>query len=184
MIDSLPALKANVFDNENNKLVSFSKNSLTRHTTEEQHKKSCRVCKHSQIDEINEKIINLDLDEAFFEQYSLDFSILWKHIKACNLLPSIQETQKIQQLRTIIKVNTKGSKTSDALALLDQLSKQAGVYQETAQPVDIQILQQLVGAMIPTTPIPKPIDTNNIDTPALDILSISQVDTDTTGNAK
>ena len=168
MIDSLSTLKANVFDNESNRLASFSKNSLTRHTTKEQHAKSCRVCKHSQIDEINEKIINLDLDEAFFEQYSLDFGILWKHIKACNLLPSIQETQKIQQLRTIIKVNTKGSKTSDALELLNQLSKQAGTYQEAAKPVDIQILQQLVGAMVPIAQ--SQISPDTIDIPQIDIV--------------
>ena len=174
-METIVDLKANIFDNKNNKLVSFSQNSLTRHTTQEQHAKSCRVCRHPQVEEINDKILHLDIDDTFFEQYSLDFSILWKHIKACNLLPSIQETQKIQQLRTIIKINTKGSRTSDALALLDQINKQAGTYQEAAQPVDIQILQQLVGAMIPTS---------TITTPKPNTLSISQVDNNTDDNAK
>jgi len=139
-------LQPNIIDSKNNNLPGFSQTSLTRHTSKQQHQNSCRICKHDKRAEIDEKIVHLDIGASFFPTYGIDLRCVLSHIKACDLMPDIQEIQRIQQLKCIIKANAEDAKLSDNLSLLDQINKQAGVYQSPAQAPDITLIQQLMSA--------------------------------------
>ncbi len=184
--------QANITDNKNNNLLSFR---LTSHTTQEQHQKSCQICRHSKKEEIEGILCNPMSSGHTYASFSKEYGIgdrytvarcIKKHIEIMGLQAEIEKNTRLHMYDMQWAVNAEDATVANRLELLEKENKILGVYQDAAQPVDIQILQQLVGAMIPTTSIPKPmpLDTNNIDTPLLSTLQVdNNIDTDT-DNAK
>jgi len=103
---------------------------LTNFTSQMQHKKKCTICRHPQVEEINNKIKYISLKHSDLAKYGITEEQLFRHIDYMDLFPEIQHSQRIMLLKNTLRNNEDDAPYSFRLGLGDQYNKIAGVYKD------------------------------------------------------